>query len=276
MSAVAKRVSQLPFAPVVGAMFALAAILLVFAAPMWLLERGATQSGIAGVLPLASPLVARGLLALLAAFGAGAAIWAMMIPVGRRLDASASPAFEARPFAAAADEEVLEVPLRRRSLIVAPPAPILATEELGSPLMSDEALADAPVAREEAPAEVAEAVAEIQTEVETGATVVEDAPANDDVLVLDAPITAEAVPDPMPLPMEPVLAPVPDIAAGPASAIPVPPPEADAGADTIADLVDRLERGLLRKLADRPAAASDEDAALREALIRLERLAVAR
>jgi hypothetical protein len=276
MPAVAKRVSQLPFAPVVGAMFALAAIALVFAAPTWLLERGAAQSGIAGVLPLASPLLARALLALLAAFGMGAAIWAAMIPLGRRLDTPASPAFEARPFAAAADEAVLEVPLRRRSLIAAPPAPILATEELGSPLMSDEALAEAPVVRDEAPADVIETVAEVRTEVEPVESVAEASPAVEDVLVLDAPMIAEAAPDPMPLPMEPVLAPVPNAVAAPQSSIPVPPPEADAGADTIADLVDRLERGLLRKLADRPAAASDEDAALREALIRLERLAVAR
>lgn len=158
MYALGRRVSRLPFAPVVALMFAAAAATLILASPIWLLERETARAGIAGLMPAAAPPLgstARMLLTALAAIGAGA----LAFVAGRLVE----PLVENRPVRRSvigpdAGEQPISF-LREAGLIVAPvpapaidttPPPISATRELGPPLMSEEALAQAPVDRPEA------------------------------------------------------------------------------------------------------------------------------
>lgn len=278
--AVRKRVSKLPFAPVVAILFAIAAATLVLAAPVWLLERGVGKVGLASVLPAAAPPLggtARLLIAMLAAVGSGLVTLVAMIPLSRRLAPKRRPAAEPSYRRVEREEPGFSRP------------PIFAGRDLGAPFMSDEALEIAPVRRDAEPAIAAEPV--------------RDLPAEDE-LVLDAAMLADPVVEPAPEPepeaepateagyelvhapdpQPPVVAEIPT-EARPADPIhwpiPVPPPAtiADPEPESLDELVARLERGLARQAGSgtrRGHDGSRRDAEMAAALRAIDRRVAAR
>jgi hypothetical protein len=151
MVTLARRASRIPFAPVVAILFGIVAAILMAAVPQWLFERGVVASGLPGVIAAAAPplgLLAR-LLAVAASFLVVTVIlWAFLGPVAARLDDRVRQRTPWRD--AGYDAPVPE----DSDLFVAPRKPIFAPEELGAPLMSDEAItarvaADPPAAHVE-------------------------------------------------------------------------------------------------------------------------------
>jgi hypothetical protein len=141
-NAATKRLATLPFAPIVAVMFGLVAGILVMATPIWLLESAVLRLGLPNVLPPTAPPLggtARALLTLLAAFGTGIGLWLVMTLFGR---------LAARKRAKSAGSVVLaDAPLPKKPAPLpdlpysdSRRAPIFADDELGSPLMSEEAL----------------------------------------------------------------------------------------------------------------------------------------
>lgn len=113
---------RLPLAPVIGAMFGVAAAILVAAVPVWLFEQAVGASGI----------VVR-VLAIVAAFAVvGLASWGLVWAVERLMVAPAPKREEAGELDLGAFDEALPIANEVRR-------PISAVE-LGAPLMSDEAL----------------------------------------------------------------------------------------------------------------------------------------
>jgi hypothetical protein len=138
MVTLARRASRIPFAPVVAILFGIVAAILVAAVPQWLFERGVVASGLPGVLAAATPplgLLAR-LLAIVAAFLAiTVLLWAVLGPLTARLEGRVRARTPWRD--AGYDTPVPE----DSDLFISPRKPIFAPEELGAPLMSDEAIA---------------------------------------------------------------------------------------------------------------------------------------
>jgi hypothetical protein len=143
MNSVKKSLNRLPLAPVVAAMFAAVAAVLVIAMPHWLFEYYVQRVGLPGLLPAATPPLGNTarIGAAVAAFGAtGAALWALLATVERRWSE--------------ASDSLSDYP----SVTAGPPEPLRAEAELGAPLMSEEAitqareelLLDAPMVEEEA------------------------------------------------------------------------------------------------------------------------------
>ena len=138
MVTLARRAQRIPFAPVVAVLFGVAAAILVAAVPQWLFEKAVVASGLPTVLAAAAPplgLVAR-LLAIALAFGSVAfLIWVLLAPVTRFFEAQArarTPWRDAGYDSENASSRIDPLPPRR---------PIFAPDELGAPLMSDEAIA---------------------------------------------------------------------------------------------------------------------------------------
>ena len=155
MVTLARRAQRIPFAPVVAVLFGIAAAILVAAVPQWLFESGVVASGLPTVFAAAAPplgLVAR-LMAIALAFGGVAFLfWALLAPVTRFFEAKArarTPWRDAGYDSEVAIARIDPLPPRR---------PIFAPDELGAPLMSDEAIAPAVPFLEPAP-ELAEPVA---------------------------------------------------------------------------------------------------------------------
>lgn len=121
---------RLPFAPIVAAMFAGVAVVLVLATPHWLFEHWVAKSGLAELLPAAAPPLgdkARIATALGLGAVAGAAIWltiAMAEAVLRRSRSDAS-----------GHATLAQVAAIR--------GPLFADKELGAPLMSEAAMTQA-------------------------------------------------------------------------------------------------------------------------------------
>ncbi len=319
MTIVLKRASRLPFAPIVAALFAVAAAVLVMAAPVWILERGVNQIGLSSILPAAAPplgLKARGLLALLALFSTGVVSWTLAIPIARLLSRpKLRRGFDIQPVQAepARQAQGSEASFATR-------APIFADRDLGAPFMSEEALTLSPVL-------AAQAEEPVQAQVEEEAPLTLDMSYLADDLPFGTPkaVAPEATPADEPSPYVapfspygetgsdaqdefdgfpdlelepeytdaqaedlPVLEPIPYTepsysvgaeAAVPApAAIPVAPPASDCQ-ETIAQLIERLEKGLDQLTQHTATAMQSHSApqatpiALREALGRLERLA---
>jgi hypothetical protein len=138
MVTLARRASRIPFAPVVAILFGIVAAILMAAVPQWLFERGVVASGLPGLIAAAAPplgLLAR-LLAVAASFLIVAVVlWAFLGPIAARLDGRVRQRTPWRD--AGYDAPVPE----DSDLFIAPRKPIFAPEELGAPLMSDEAIA---------------------------------------------------------------------------------------------------------------------------------------
>jgi hypothetical protein len=148
MAKMLKKISRLPFAPIVAGMYALAFAILVMAAPAWILEAIVGQSGVDQVVSAAAPplgMKARALLALLGAGGVAAFFFVTLKPVEMLMSRpkkakAATPVTKivepSAPDPVVEDEDAFGGRRRR---------PLLAREELGAPFMSDEALDDAPI-----------------------------------------------------------------------------------------------------------------------------------
>lgn len=138
MVTLARRAQRIPFAPVVAVLFGVAAAILMAAVPVWLFEKGVVASGLPNLVQAAAPplgLVAR-LLAIAAAFLAAALLVRLiLVPVGRMIDGKARARTPWRDAGYDADGE------RSQTNPLPPRRPIFAPDELGAPLMSDEAIA---------------------------------------------------------------------------------------------------------------------------------------
>lgn len=210
MVTLARRAARTPLGPVIAVMFGTVAAILVAAAPGAIFESAVVASGLPGVLSVATPplgLTAR-LLAIVAAFVAvaGAILIAWRAVTGVSALRARMPWHDA-----GYDEPVAEdtLPARRR--------PIFAPEELGAPLMSEEAI----TSREPEPVAAAEATEP------------------DEHLEIEMPRPANA-------PIEAIAAAMNDVP------IPAQTPRADPIDHSIAGLIARLEAGLARRIADMP------------------------
>lgn len=137
MVTLARRASRIPFAPVVAILFGIVAAILMAAVPQWLFERGVVASGLPGLIAAATPplgLLAR-LLAVTASFlVVTLLLWAFLGPIAARLEGRVR---QRTPWRDAG----YDAPIPEDSdLFIAPRKPIFAPEELGAPLMSDEAM----------------------------------------------------------------------------------------------------------------------------------------
>lgn len=284
MAIVLKRVSRLPFAPIVAGLFALVAAVLVMATPIWMLEGIVGRLGIDSVLAAAAPPLgakARAVLAVLTALGTGAALWLGISAVSRllgRKSKSAVPKSKVQVPAAPASATAMEnddLPVGRRR-------PILADRELGAPFMSDEALLNSPLV-------AAPSGPDVDTDelilnhamipVDTGkAPIILEAPeGHDDMDTIDPFGSANAAPPIAPAPApeqtryelkvpvvdDPELEAMPMDFAAARPAIPVLPPHAEGRSkESFEDLVSRLENGLARRAAAISAAQAAAEAAV--------------
>ena len=140
MVTLARRAQRIPFAPVVAVLFGVAAAILVAAAPQWLFEKGVVASGLPTVLKAAAPplgLVARILAIALAFAGVAFGLWVLLAPVTRFFEAKARARTPWRDAGYDGESASSTDPLPPRR-------PIFAPDELGAPLMSDEAIAPVP------------------------------------------------------------------------------------------------------------------------------------
>ena len=162
-------VKTIPIAPMLAAMFGIAAAALVATTPQWLFENTVASMGLGDFLSVAKPplgLKAR-LLAIFFAFAVSALVaWIVGRVVERFIDGPTK-----RP---AWGEDELDLEPYVDAALPARRAPISAERELGAPLMSDEALATAAPLVLEAPEPVPE--------------IAEEAPEDP---VLAAPLSAE-------------------------------------------------------------------------------------
>jgi hypothetical protein len=142
-----KGIPNLPFAPIVAAMFGLGAAAFVFAIPVYYVERATDMIGLANIIPQArAPLgtTAQALIAAVAALATFVAVWIVLRPVEhlfkRRKDDRKARSFTVgrkQPGSMPdADDEPLSADEAMRAR-----KPIFAEAELGAPLMSDAALA---------------------------------------------------------------------------------------------------------------------------------------
>ena len=210
-------VNRIRIAPVVAAMFAVAAATLVALMPPAMFGRLAASAGLEAVLAALGPL-ARALAALVAGGIVGAAIWALAtllerVPAARTPSTPEDEPFDLAPYSAP------------------PRSPIFADRELGAPLMSEEALVTA------APAPAADDIVQGPELEHPDLSPEQAAPADPPVVepeaetpALDAPLAIEEL---------------------------VPPPSTEAdepreGEPSIEALIRRLEAGLARRDTPRP------------------------
>jgi hypothetical protein len=236
-NAATKRLAKLPFAPIVAGMFGLVAGVLVMATPIWLLESAVLRLGLPNILPPTAPPLggtARALLTMMAAFGTGIGLWLVLTLSGR---------LSSRRRAMAGGGVVRPEALKTSKAMPLPDlpysdsrrAPIFAEDELGSPLMSDDArdlgavLASVDVPASEAKAEPV-----------------------DESLVLDqaVPPMAESEERIVLIPPEPLIVPEPAMATETVvemPAAPLTPPATDQ--PSVAAMLERLEAGLAKRVA---------------------------
>jgi hypothetical protein len=148
MVTLARRAQRIPFAPVVAVLFGVAAAILMAAVPQWLFEKAVVATGLPDLIEAAAPplgLVAR-LLAIAAAFvGVAALFRLLLVPFSRLMDGKARARTPWRDAGYDADAD------SSPSNPLPPRRPIFAPDELGAPLMSDEAMATAqPIVADEA------------------------------------------------------------------------------------------------------------------------------
>jgi hypothetical protein len=138
MVTLARRAQRIPFAPVVAVLFGISAAILVAAVPQWMFEAGIVASGLPTVLAAAAPplgLVARLLAIALAFGGVSFLIWVLLAPLTKFFEAKARARTPWRDAGYDADS------MAGRDDPLPPRRPIFAPDELGAPLMSDEAIA---------------------------------------------------------------------------------------------------------------------------------------
>ncbi len=284
-----KQLQRLPFAPVVALMFAAVAALLVLATPVWLLEHAVLSLGLPDVLPAAAPPLgtkARFLLVFLAGGGAAFMAFVAALPFRNakprkpqavtvqplRRDAEEAPIFN-RPsvFAAPVLEDEPNLPsflAQPLAQLAEEPSPAAQNELVQNE--EDELLLDALMIVEEAPAAPVVPMTPDALFMEAIHVALEDVPLPSSNLpqMPDIFIQRETVlhlaPAPVQPPADPVVEETPRLAPRPRIVEPREP--------TIAELMERFQRGLEALKRTDPKAL--EDVPLREALTRLERIAV--
>lgn|GEM_PF-2877526 len=277
-----KQVQRLPFAPVVALMFAAVAAILVLATPIWLLEHAVLAVGLPDVLPAAAPPLgskARFLLVFLACGGAAVLAFVAAFPFRNaksrkpqavtvqplRRDADEAPIFN-RPsvFAAPVLEDEPNLPS-----FLAQPLAQLAQEALPPAQHEDELLLDALMIVEEAPVAPApmqpdaDFMAAIQVALEDAPLAPSGLPQMPDIFIQPETVLHLTRAPVLP-PIDPVVDDAPRLAPRPRIVEPREP--------TIAELMERFQRGLETLKRTDPQAL--EDVPLRDALTRLERIAV--
>jgi hypothetical protein len=138
MVTLARRAQRIPFAPVVAILFGIVAAILVAAVPQWMFESGVVASGLPTVLAAAAPplgLIARVLAVGLALCGVSVLVWMLVAPLTKFFEAKARARTPWRDAGYDADL------MAGRDDRLPPRRPIFAPDELGAPLMSDEAIA---------------------------------------------------------------------------------------------------------------------------------------
>lgn len=262
-----KNLDKVPFAPVVGAMFGLVAAVLILATPGWLFERMVVSSGLPDLVSAAQPPLgdkARILAALLAFFGVGAFLAAtialieyFVMPDARRANRARGSRIDDVEAEAAVEEEPVAAPLFEE----AGRRPLFAESDLGAPFMSDEAIAHA---RDELVLD--NALPELEVEAQATETIVEaqwEPVAEEQPEAEPVEPVAELVAEPMQngaAEAAPTLEPVAQ--AQPAS-------HADADDQSVAVLLDRLEKALVKRERRTGSAAPfpSDLSALRDALV---------
>ncbi len=276
MAIVLKRASRLPFAPVVAGFFAAAVGALVLAAPDWRLEQAVSSTGLASVLAAAAPplgLKARLAVAVAAALLTGLVLWLALTPLAGRFEKSKKKKVKpAQPVADAASNAAPVADLSADPVKSGRRVPIFADRELGAPFMSAEALADSPII-----------VPPVET-IDPDELVLEAPLMSDDELLVEeqlyTPLSeqpeqpepaghwpmSEPMSEPMPEPIaeiaEPSMSPAPVSPAPVSYAIPVMPPSDAHRGETIAELVERLEAGIVRRAAAISATNAAAEAAM--------------
>ena len=137
-------VANIPFAPVVAAMFAAITAILILMTPPWLFERLIVASGLPELVPAAHPPLGETALTLCAiagGFGVLTLLWAMLWLVGRFVKRNDRPKTRGRRIDPAAPAPPAVSPTAAGT---SRRAPIFAERELGAPFMSDEAIASVP------------------------------------------------------------------------------------------------------------------------------------
>jgi hypothetical protein len=249
-SAATKRLAKLPFAPIVAAMFGLAAAILVMATPIWLLESAVVRLGLPSVLPPTAPPLggtARALLTLIAGFGTALGLWLAMALFGR-LSARKRATVSAAVVSNEPGQVSKAVPFPARNGADARRAPIFAEDELGSPLMSAEAIdlrtvLEAPEAESSPKHDLAQDEAQ---------RVEDDAASAEDPLLLEQALPPQAQPQETIVALaperEPAPAPEPNFEAVIEAPQAAPPPAAKEDS-SLAAMLERLESGLARRVA---------------------------
>lgn len=137
-----KFLNKLPFPPVVGGMFAVVGAILALATPLWLMEYSIARSGLPALLPAATPPLgstARVLVTILSSAGWGIGAF-LVLWFGSKILARGSKGEKVTQDVQAPVSQIDdESDLARFATPDLRPAP-LSADELGSPLMSDEAL----------------------------------------------------------------------------------------------------------------------------------------
>ncbi|CAN5198702.1 hypothetical protein BH09PSE3_BH09PSE3_01450 [soil metagenome] len=144
MVTLAQRAARAPLAPVVAVMFGLVAAILVVAVPGWMFDRAVMDSGLPSILHYASPplgLTARVIAAVMAFAVTASILWVVLAQVEKLAKKAKRSRTARQDEGYVAIDETVKVEGRRR--------PIFAPAELGAPLMSDEAIAQPPVAEPE-------------------------------------------------------------------------------------------------------------------------------
>lgn len=218
--------AKLPFAPIVGAMFAAVAGILVGATPYWLLSRTVAASGLAAIVPAFNPPLgdtARIALMIAAAIITGLVAFILALIAERTMAKPKQRAVSRGMTITVSERGVHSGHADGR---IRPP--LFADAELGAPLMSDEAYERA---KDELILDVplAEADLDLPLWVEDVAT----EPAPDEQAMKPGP-TAVMIE----LPAEPAVEAPPETA---------PVPTASVAASPIAALMDRLEQGIARR-----------------------------
>ena len=136
LRSLARLLDKVPFAPVVGLLFGLAAGILILATPGWLFEHMVAKSGLPELVAAAAPPLgdkARIMAAFLALLGVAATLWVLLVLLTSLVKPrpAQSRGSQIEPDG---DEAHPDAPLRR---------PLFAEADLGAPFMSDEAIAHA-------------------------------------------------------------------------------------------------------------------------------------
>ncbi len=247
-SAATKRLAKLPFAPIVAAMFGLAAAILVMATPIWLLESAVVRLGLPSVLPPTAPPLggtARALLTLIAGFGTALGLWLAMALFGR-LSARKRATVSAAVVSNEPGQVSKAVPFPVRNGADTRRAPIFAEDELGSPLMSAEAIdlrtvLEAPEAESPPMHDLAQDEAQ---------RVEDDAASAEDPLLLEQALPPQAQPQETIVALAPEREPAPEPNfEAVIEALQAAPPPATKEDSSLAAMLERLESGLARRVA---------------------------